>query len=216
MAAYGAHGIASIYPPLIPHLKSPETSTLPSMIAVTQAWREEVLLTPRTLTLARAAAARTLDPSSGERLEEAPSSSRSPLATQEIEYEIRWKAEFVEGQTLSDDRKTICLNQNLIDKSDSSIADLIRLGTWSDFDQNRYERPEAYPSILSTWYDQGGRQFQKIFTRARDTSRFLYFLDTIPDLERQAVFRGMVNPIASMPLRTLPNKPERTYASAEF
>jgi hypothetical protein len=49
LAAYGTVNIGDIYPALLPHITYPETSTLPSMVAVCEAWKLEVNLTTRDL-----------------------------------------------------------------------------------------------------------------------------------------------------------------------
>jgi hypothetical protein len=162
LAAYGPYSIATQYPTLAQDIFCPETSSLPSLIALTQLWEEEVLLTPRALAMATAAAARVVRPSQDDlESEDDPALWPGILQAQETSYEIRFKSEFVEGNTLHESRTTAAMNALVLERAHSNVVTLLATGNWTPADQFRYINPSKCPSILRLWALQGGGHFQK-------------------------------------------------------
>jgi hypothetical protein len=103
LAAHGPHSILDIYPPLREDVTVPESSTLPSMVALCDAWRTEVLLTTRATVLAKAVAAKAICPVASPDLDDdmmAAILEEKALDQQEIDHELKWKSEFVLGKTI--------------------------------------------------------------------------------------------------------------------
>jgi hypothetical protein len=219
LAAFGDHKIYDIYPPLKDDIISPETSELPSMIALCSAWKEEILLTPRAKILAQAVAADALCPiTQTEPGDDTP--LNSPVIRvaerQDIQYELRWKMEHVMGSTLPEEVKSSTLNDQISERALENIVIMTNDNVWTNARQRMYDSPELFPSLLQKWIQQGGSKMQKLFGRLRDGWRYLQFYSILPDQKAQARFKGTLSAIAAEPLRALPNNIERTYATDTF
>jgi hypothetical protein len=214
MAAYGDFNVASQYPPLAADIASPETSSLPSLRELGLVWAAEITRTPYALAIATAAAARSVCPIDGSPEEDADPSAL--LQQQDTAYEVRWKAEFVEGKEITEDRTTSALNIALLGRASDTVTHMRAIGTWSARDEFRYGNPAQCSSILGLWAAQGGTHFQRFFSRAHDSWRFQSFLQGVPEARERARFRGVLSAMASVPLRALPNRPERIYDNDAF
>ena len=100
-AAYGPHNTAQVCPSLLADITVPEESTLPSMIALCRAWKEEIELSNRAWVLARAVAAKVVCPPQQEVFGDDEFMTPDPekiLQQQETTYELRWKSEVILGE----------------------------------------------------------------------------------------------------------------------
>jgi hypothetical protein len=178
LAAHGPHNIASVCPELREDITSPETSTLPSMIALCLAWKQELQLTNRAYVLAKAVAADAIAPPrppEDEPSEVSPSSEEYMLEKQDTMYELRWKAEFLLGKTVPPEQNCAALDLELLDRAAVSVEGRRSTQSWTDEESSKYEHPENHPSLLAKWSQQGGMKFQRLFGRLRDSYRWLDF-----------------------------------------
>ena len=218
-ATLGSYSVTSIMPFLAPDVQCPESSALPSMVAVTKAWSELLLSCKRLWTLARSAAAEVIRPPSADPDDEAEGSFQKQLLDQEIRYEAKFKSQAVRGRVpgvgeLSCDELTAAIESRSMTEFQSEG------GNWSDLQKDQFDCPESFPSILRKWKDQGGGMFQKTFSRNVDMCRFLQFFADVGSspngLKKQALFRAQLNRCAAVPLSILPNQKDRQFSNARF
>ena len=109
------------------------------------------------------------------------------------------------------------LTAEIADRADTERRD--SSANWSVLRKNQFDAPASHPSLFRHWVEQGGEKFQKLFSRHSEMTRFGTF---VRDLERErglealALFRAKINPIATVPLTILPNKPDRQFANDAF
>ena len=213
-ATLGSYSVTSIMLFLAPDVQCPESSALPSMVAVTKAWSELLLSCKRLWTLARSAAAEVIRPPSADPDDEAEGSFQKQLLDQEIRYEAKFKSQAVKGRVpgvgeLSCDELTAAIESRSMTEFQSEG------GNWSDLQKGQFDCPEIFPSTLRKWKDQGGGMFQKTFSRNVDMCRFLQFFADVGSspngLKKQALFRAQLNRCAAVPLSILPNQKDRQF-----
>jgi hypothetical protein len=218
-ATLGDYDVTSIMPFLAADVQGPESSALPSMVAVTAAWSELLLGCKRLWTLARAAAAEVIRPPSAEPEDEAEGGFPKQLLDQEIRYEAKFKSQAVRGRVPGQGESS-CDDLTAAVESRSLAEFQSEGGNWSDLQRDQFDNPEDHPSVLRKWRDQGGAKFQKTFSRNVDMCRFLKFFADVglsPNgLKKQALFRAQLNRCAAVPLSVLPNQKERQFSNARF
>ena len=104
--------------------------------------------------------------------------------------------------------------QDITDRADKAFQEIRPI---SQLQMAQYSEPWKYPSVLRPWIKQGAKKLQQIFSRIGDTHRCLSFIKdcTGDSTLRTAIFRAKQNPISSVPLTILPNKPERIFNNSE-
>jgi hypothetical protein len=88
--------------------------------------------------------------------------------------------------------------------------------SWNNFKKDYFNEPQDLSSILGLWARQGGEKFQRPVTRLGDMGRLKGLFQSLDGLLPLAIFRAKLNPVASVPLSVLPNKPERKFTNVQF
>jgi len=215
MAAYGRFNVSQIFPDLEGDVDFPEDSQLPSLVAVTDIFSVEVLqseIVAVTVTAAAAGVAKP-DPASPDDLD--PDTFEEQLSAQTAQHETRFKSQIVNGKEPRDEDGTVQSCVDAIRSRATEAAALHRAG-WDQKRQRQYDSPDRHPSIMKQWREQGQIKVQRFLSRASDMTRFSTFVTNLSEPLRVARFRGVLNSFNSMPLRVLPNQPEREFSNSEF
>ena len=220
MAAYSPiYNIPLIAPFLTEDVKWPEESELPSLRAVSDAWRSTESLV-RVRALCKAAVAGVVRPPSDDPELQDPDTFSQQLDDQEARFETRFKAQSVNGAESTPESSYETLTQEILDRAESErAASGHDEELWPGVRHRQFENPHQHPSSLRLWSQQGGRKFQKLFSRHMDMLRFNSFTsDLVAEcgLRSLALFRAKINSFAVAPLTILPNKPERRFANDVF
>jgi hypothetical protein len=218
-ATLGDYNVTSIMPFLAPDVQGPESSQLPSMVAVTKTWRDLLLSCKRLWTLARSAGAGVIRPQSADADDEEEGSHQKQLTDQEARYEAKFKSQAVRGRVPGENELS-CDGLTAAIEARSVAAFQSDGNEWSDLEVSQFHSPEDHPSVLRRWKEQGGEKFQKIFSRNVDMCRFLQFFADVGSspngLRKQALFRAQLNRCAAVPLSILPNQKDRKFSNARF
>jgi hypothetical protein len=190
---------------------------LPSLQELRSSWEYICLHRPRITALAKAAAVGVVRPPISDPLEaDDPHHWVRVLANQESVFECRFKTQVVRGLPSADDSSSwIQSIQDINDRADKAFQEIRPI---PQLQIAQYSEPWKYPSVLRPWIEQGAKKLQQIFSRIGDTHRCLSFIMdcTVDSTLRTAIFRAKQNPISSIPLTILPNKPERIFNNSEF
>ena len=220
MAAYSpTYNISLVAPFLATDVEWPEESGLPSLGAVTDAWRSTESLV-RVRALCKAAVAGVVRPPSDDPELQNPDTWTQQLEDQEARFETRFKAQAVNGAVSTPESSYEFLTQEILDRAENEMAASGRDDElWPQIRHRQFDAPHQHPSILRLWSQQGGRKFQKLFSRHMDMLRFNSFtidLASEHGVRSLALFRAKINSFAVAPLTILPNKPERRFANDKF
>ena len=221
MAAYSPiYNISLVAPFLAADVEWPEESGLPSLGAVTSAWRSTESLV-RVRALSKAAVAGVVRPPSDDPDLQDPDTWPQQLDDQEARFETRFKAQAVNGAAVSTPESSYeSLTQEISDRAENErVASGDDEELWPQIRHRQFQNPHQHPSVLRLWSQQGGRKFQKLFSRHMDMLRFNSFTTDLVaacGLRSLALFRAKINSFAVAPLTILPNKPERRFANDAF
>ena len=126
-------------------------------------------------------------------------------------YEIIWKNDIIKGQPKMKGKAELNTVKLL------EMADAIwNIHTQPEEQSKQFQNPQKHPSILVNLWLSGERKIQRLLSRLDDMERAKQFLQQPRTDTNQARLRGVLNPMANIPLRVTPSHDDRRFTNAEF